>query len=263
MSKYFLHNVGACVLMVVCINFMSAQSKNTIIQPKQYSVKVVETLPHDKGGYTQGLFFDNGQMYESDGQYGTSSFRKIELATGKILRRLNFDAKYFVEGSCVIDGRLYILTWKENKCFVYDINTWKYLGELYNPREGWGITTNGKELILSDGSNKIFFLDPMTFAVKRSIPVTLKGKPIEFINELEMIDGDIWANVYGEDYIIIIDPVSGVIKGTVDCRNILPNALRNGTTDVFNGIAYNPANKAIYVTGKYWPKMYRIEIVAK
>lgn len=263
MSKYLFHIITTLFLSLFFTNVMFSQAKGAVTQPKQYSVKVMETLPHDRGGYTQGLFFHDGQLYESDGQYGTSSFRKVELTTGKILRRLNFDAKYFVEGSCVIDGRLYILTWKENKCFVYDINSFKYLGELYNPREGWGLTTNGKELILSDGSNKLFFLDPMTFAVKKTLSVTLKGKPIEYINELEMINGDIWANVYGEDHIVIIDPVSGIIKGTVDCRNILPGALRNGTTDVLNGIAYNPVTKAIYITGKYWPKMYRIEIVAK
>lgn len=237
-----------------------SQAKAKTQTPQQYKAKVVETLTHDRSAYTQGLFFHNGQLYESTGQYGESSFRKVELKTGKVLRRLNFDPKYFVEGSCVIDNRLYILTWQERKCFVYDIESFKYLGELYNPREGWGLTTDGKELIMSDGSDQLFFLDPMTFTVKKTLKVKLNGKSLPYLNELEMIDGNIWANVYLQDYIAIIDPVSGIVKGTVDCRNLLPASLRDGNTDVLNGIAYNPADKSIYLTGKYWPRMYKIEV---
>lgn len=264
LSDYIIYTVALIFyLMFSNIASSQSQSKGAAKQLKQYSVKIVETLPHDRGGYTQGLFFHNNQLYESTGQYGESSFRKVELKTGKILRRLSFDPKYFVEGSCVIDNRLYILTWKERKCFVYDIDTFKYLGELYNPREGWGLTTNGKELILSDGSDQLFFLDPMTFAVNRTMQVTLKGKALPYLNELEMINGDIWANVYGEDSIVIIDPQSGVVKGVIDCTNMLPAALRDRNTDVLNGIAYNPADQSIYLTGKYWPKMYKIILLEK
>ena len=173
-------------------------------------VKIIETLPHQKNAYTQGLFFHKGELYESTGQYGQSTFRKVELGTGIVLRRLDFDRKYFVEGSCVLDDKLYILTWKENKCFVYDINTWKYLGEFYNPREGWGLTTNGTDLIMSDGSNNLFFLDPLTFVTKKTIKVTLNGRSISNVNELEYINGKIWANVYGDDSIVIIDRKSVV-----------------------------------------------------
>ncbi len=228
-------------------------------QVKRSQVKVLETLPHERNAYTQGLFFHNGQMYESTGQYGQSTFRKVDLKTGKVLRRLDFDNKYFVEGSCVLDGRLYILTWKENKCFVYDIDTWKYLGELYNPREGWGLTTDGTHLIMSDGSDKIFYLDPMTFVVKKTIPVKLNGKSIININELEFIDGKIWANVYGDDNIVIINPSDGNIEQIVDCKDILPYTLMDRNTDVLNGIAYNPKDNSIYITGKYWPRMFKIQ----
>lgn len=230
---------------------------------KEYKLQVVESLPHDRGAYTQGLFFHNGELYESCGQYGSSSFRKVDLKSGKDLRRLNFDAKYFVEGSCVHNGLLYILTWQEHKCFVYDINTFKFLGELYNPREGWGLASNGKELILSDGTTKIFFLDPQTFAVKATREVKLNGRPIPLINELEYINGELWANVYTQDYILIIDPATGNVKGRVDCRGLLPGSLRKPTTDVLNGIAYNPATGDIYLTGKYWPKMYKVKLVEK
>lgn len=261
-DSFRIFSICAVVFILGCL-FMNpafSQAKGKALPPQTHVAKVTETLTHDRSAYTQGLFFHNGQLYESTGQYGESSFRKVELKTGKVLRRLNFDPRYFVEGSCVVDNRLYVLTWKERKCFVYDIESFKYLGELYNPREGWGLTTNGKELIMSDGSDRLFFLDPMTFAVKKTLPVKLNGKPLPYLNELEMIDGDIWANVYFEDYIAIIDPVSGIVKGTVDCRNLLPASLRDGNTDVLNGIAYNPADKSIYLTGKYWPRMYKIEI---
>lgn len=230
---------------------------------KELKVKVVETLPHDKGAYTQGLFFHNGELYESCGQYGSSSFRKVDLKSGKDLRRLNFDERYFVEGSCVHDGLLYILTWQEHKCFVYDINSWKYLGELYNPREGWGLTSNGKDLILSDGTENIYFLDPQTFAVRRSIKVKFNGQPINMINELEYINGEIWANVYTTDYILVINPATGNVKSRINCRGLLPSSLRTPTTDVLNGIAQNPATGEIYLTGKYWPKMYKVQIIEK
>ncbi len=230
---------------------------------KEYKLQVVETLPHDTRSYTQGLFFHNGELYESCGQYGSSSFRKVELRTGKDLRRLNFDSRYFVEGSCTLGDFLYILTWQEHKCFVYDINTFKYLGELYNPREGWGLTTNGKDLILSDGTPHIYFLDPQTFAVRSSRKVTMAGKPLTFLNELEYINGQIWANVYTHDYIVIIDPDTGNVTGRIDCKGLLPNSLRKPTTDVLNGIACNTATGEIYLTGKYWPKMYKVKLVEK
>lgn len=230
---------------------------------KEYKLQVVETLPHDTRSYTQGLFFHNGELYESCGQYGSSSFRKVELRTGKDLRRLNFDSRYFVEGSCTVGDFLYILTWQEHKCFVYDINTFKYLGELYNPREGWGLTTNGKDLILSDGTPYIYFLDPQTFAVRSYKKVTLAGKPLTFLNELEYINGQIWANVYTHDYIVIIDPATGNVTGRIDCKGLLPSSLRTATTDVLNGIACNPATGDIYLTGKYWPKMYKVKLVEK
>lgn len=230
---------------------------------KEYKLQVVESFPHDRGAYTQGLFFHDGELYESCGQYGSSSFRKVDLKSGKDLRRLNFDARYFVEGSCVHNGLLYILTWQEHKCFVYDINTLRFLGELYNPREGWGLTSNGKELILSDGTAKIFFVDPQTFAIKATKEVKLNGRAIPLINELEYINGEIWANVYTQDYILIIDPATGNVKGRVDCKGLLPNSLRKPATDVLNGIAHNPATGDIYLTGKYWPKMYKVKLVDK
>ena len=154
-------------------------------EPARYGIKVTDSYTHDRSAYTQGLFFYRDTLYESCGQYGESSFRKVNLADGRVLRRLNFDSEYFVEGSVVLDGRLYVLTWQEHKCFVYDASSWKYLGELYNFTEGWGLTTDGASLIMSDGSSMLYFLDPMTFLVRKKTEVKLGDKSVRFRNELE------------------------------------------------------------------------------
>ena len=230
---------------------------------KTYGYRVEETLPHDAGSYTQGLFFENGVLYESAGQYGQSSFRQVELKSGRVERRLNFDRRYFAEGSCVLNGRLFVLTWQEHECFVYDFKTWEKLGSFRYQGEGWGLTTDGKQLIMSNGTSEITFRDPQTFQVQRSITVTLRGQKVLYLNELEYIKGEIWANVYGNDQIVRIDPATGQVRGVINLRGILPAQLRTAGTDVLNGIAYDPRSGGIYVTGKYWPKMYRISLVEK
>ena len=258
--KKLIRNIFTAAVVIILSGLMNCSYTQ---QPVNYKLKVVQTLPHDRNAYTQGLFFHDGVLYESCGQYGQSHFKKSDLTTGKSLRRLNFDPQYFVEGSCVVDGRAYILTWQEHKCFVYDINSFNYLGEFRNYTEGWGLTTDGKNLIMSDGSSLLYFIDPMTFAIKSKLNVKLNGNPVMYLNELEYIDGDIWANVYGSDTIMIIDPSSGRVKGCVDCRNLLPRSLYTSTTDVLNGIAYNPVTKSVYLTGKNWPKIYKIELVKR
>jgi Glutamine cyclotransferase len=242
------------LLLLFSVSCSNAQEVRT------YHLKVEETLPHDVSSYTQGLFFYNGELYESAGQYGESSFRKVDLKSGSVLKRENFARKYFNEGACVLDGRLYILTWREQTCFVYDINTWKKLGTLPYTTEGWGLTTDGKSLIMSDGSSKIYFRDPITFQVEREITVTHRGKSVLYLNELEYIKGEIWANVYGSDLILRINPKDGHVNSVINCSGLLPMSLRKPSTDVLNGIAYNEKTGYIYLTGKYWPKMYRITL---
>lgn len=212
---------------------------------------------HDAGSYTQGLFFHNGKLYESAGQYGESSIRIADPATGKILKRRNFGREYFLEGSCVCKGMLYVLTWKEHTCFVCNPETLESVGTLRYAGEGWGLTTDGELLIMSDGSSSITFRDPRSLAVKRSIEVKLDGKNIRFLNELEYIDGEIWANIYCTDYIVRIDPDTGKVNSVIDCSGILPDKLKKNT-DVLNGIAYNPKDKSIHITGKFWPRIYKI-----
>jgi len=237
----------------------SAQSK----VPVSYKAKVTEVLPHDVNAYTQGLFFHEGRLYESSGQYGQSYFREVDLARGTTVRSFNLAAKYFAEGAVVFNERLYLLTWMEREVLVYDIKTFKKLGAFYLPREGWGLTTDGKQLIASDGSAFLYFHDPENFREISRVEVKMNGKKVTALNELEYINGEVWANIYESETIVIINPATGEVRATVDCKGLLPLSLRTSRTDVFNGIAYNPANGHIYVTGKYWPKMYRIELVKK
>ncbi|MBO7191846.1 MAG: glutaminyl-peptide cyclotransferase [Bacteroidales bacterium] len=232
------------------------------VKVKEYSLEVVAEYPHDTDSYTQGLFFHEGQMYESTGVHGKSTFRKVELETGKALERLNFDEQYFVEGSVVFGDDLYILTWESKVAFIYDAETLEYKSTWKYPRQGWGITTDGKQLIASDGSANLFFMDDK-FALDRKQLVTIDGRAVRWLNELEYIDGKIWANVYTTDEIVIINPKNGKVEGVIDCRGLLPDRMRTVQTDVLNGIAYNPETEKIYLTGKNWPKLYEVRLVEK
>jgi glutaminyl-peptide cyclotransferase len=227
---------------------------------KQYKVEVVKEYPHDTGAYTQGLFFDGGRFFESTGQFGESSFREVELATGKVLSKMNFQQKYFGEGSVMLGGNLYILTWLNKVAFVYDAKTLEYKQTYSYPREGWGLTTDGKSLIASDGSARLYFLTP-EFEQERYVDVKMDGRSVRNLNELEYIDGKVWANVYMTDLIVIINPTDGTVEASIDCSGLLPQKLREPRTDVLNGIAQDPATGKIYLTGKYWPRLYEVRLV--
>ena len=229
---------------------------------KEWSLEVVREYPHDRSSYTQGLFFHQGELYESTGEYGSSTLRKVDLESGKALRKLDFSKKYFAEGSVVLDGKLYVLTWLNKVAFVYDAATLKYEKAYSYPREGWGLTSDGKSLIASDGSSKLYFM-AASFRQHRVIDVKMDSRSIKLLNELEWIDGRIWANVYTTDMIVIINPETGEVEGRVDCSGLLPKKLRTPDTDVLNGIAYNPLTGKIYLTGKNWPRLYEVKLVEK
>lgn len=245
-------------IMVLLISLLIALAC-TDAGVKEYRLEVVAEYPHDTGSYTQGLFFHDGQMYESTGLHGKSTFRKVDVETGEALEKLNFDKKYFVEGSVIWNGNLYILTWESRVAFIYDAETLEYKSSWKYPREGWGITTDGKHLIASDGTANLYFMDE-NFAQKKKVLVTIDDRPVRFLNELEYIDGKIWANVYTADEIVIIDPKDGRVEGVIDCRGLLPKELRTPDTDVLNGIAYDEKTGKIYLTGKNWPKIYEIKL---
>ena len=253
----FGHIKLALLAMITLVASSCAQGK-----VRQYKVKVVKEYPHDEMSYTQGLFFQGDKMIETTGQKGESTLRLVDLQTGKALRKLDFDTKYFVEGSIVLDGDIFILTWQNKVAFVYDAKTFEYKRTYSYPREGWGLTTDGKSLIASDGSARLYWMDK-NFRQEKSLTVKLNGRPINQLNELEWINGKIWANVYMTDMILIINPSSGEVEATVDCTGLLPRHLRDEYTDVLNGIAYDPATKKIYLTGKYWKRLYEVELVEK
>lgn len=244
-------------LVVIVLSLFASSCVNAKV--RQYKAQVVAEYPHDRTSYTQGLFFYEGQMYESTGLNGKSTFRKVDIRTGKALFRLNFDRRYFLEGSVEKDGNIFMLTWQNNVAFVYDAKTLKYKKSYSYPREGWGLATDGKSLIASDGSANLYFLDD-DFRTARKVTVRLNGRPVNDLNELEYIDGKIWANVYLTDLIVIVNPADGNVEATVDCSGLLPSRLRYDDTDVLNGIAYNPQNGKIYLTGKNWCRLYEIKL---
>lgn len=244
-------------LVIIVLSLFASSCVNAKV--RQYKAQVVAEYPHDRTSYTQGLFFYEGQMYESTGLNGKSTFRKVDIRTGKALFRLNFDRRYFLEGSVEKDGNIYMLTWQNNVAFVYDAKTLKYKKSYSYPREGWGLATDGKSLIASDGSANLYFLDD-DFRTARKVTVRLNGRPVNDLNELEYIDGKIWANVYLTDLIVIVNPADGNVEATVDCSGLLPSRLRYDDTDVLNGIAYNPQNGKIYLTGKNWCRLYEIKL---
>lgn len=252
-------SIHVTVLAAVAAFLMPLQAAAQI---KSYRAEVVREYPHDVTSYTQGLFFYEGQMYESTGVAGESTFRKVDLETGKALRRLDFSDKYFVEGSVAFGSDLYILTWHNNVAFIYDMNTLEYKSTWTYPREGWGLTTDGNNLVASDGSSTLYFMDG-EFNVQRKVTVRMQGRPMRLLNELEYIDGKIWANVYTSDIILVINPADGNVEATIDCSGLLPKKMRKPDTDVLNGIAYNADDGKVYLTGKNWPRLYEVRIVEK
>jgi len=238
-----------------------AESSPTPDTIPTYSYKIKNSWPHDKRAYTQGLIFLDGILWESTGQYGSSSLRKVELKTGKVLKQISVPQQYFAEGMTVFHNKVFQLTWQEQKGFIYDPVTFQKQGEFTYTGEGWGLTHDGESLIMSDGTNGIRFLDPATLQTKRTISVFDAGEPIEQLNELEYIDGEIYANIYQTERIVRVDPKSGKILGWIDLTGLLKTKERTGAEDVLNGIAYDEVGKRLFVTGKMWPKLFEIEIV--
>ena len=248
------HIISICICVLCSILSCSAKVE-------RYKIEVVKAYPHDTGSYTQGLFWHDGSLYESTGLNGKSTFRKVDLQSGQALTKLPFNKKYFVEGSVILGDKHYILTWTNKVVFIYDADTLEYRSTYSYPREGWGLTTDGKSLISSDGSSRIYFLTP-ELKFERSINVTLNGRAVRYLNELEWIDGRIWANVYTTDTIVIINPDTGIVEATVDCEGLLPERLRTYDTDVLNGIAVDSEGR-IFLTGKNWPELYEVKLVGE
>jgi glutamine cyclotransferase len=228
-----------------------------------YGYEVVNTWPHDTAAYTQGLVYDAGTLLESTGQYGASSLRRVELQTGKVVKRVDVPRQFFGEGMTLLGGKIFQVTWTERKGFVYDPQSFAKLSEFAYDGEGWGLTNDGRSLILSDGTNQLRFLDPETFRTVRTVNVTDAGRPVRELNELEYVRGEIYANVWHTDRIARIDPQTGRVVGWIELKGLISDAERPDTEAVLNGIAYDEAGDRLFVTGKLWPKLFEVRVKPK
>jgi glutaminyl-peptide cyclotransferase len=229
-----------------------------------YAVVVKNTYPHNPQAFTQGLYFKDGFLYESTGLNGQSSIRKVQLESGKVLMQKEIDAEFFGEGITDVGNDIVALTWTSHVGFVFDAKSFRLKQKFSYPGEGWGLASDGKNVFMSDGSAAIRILDPKTLTEVRRIQVSANGKPIERLNELEWVEGELFANVWGTDVIARIDPVSGSVVGWIDLTGLLePSFKKLGPDDVLNGIAYDKARRRLFVTGKHWPKLFEIELVER
>ena len=227
----------------------------------EYTYQIVHVYPHDPQAFTQGLVYQEGVFYEGTGLPHESSVRKVKLETGEVLQKRVVEGDYFGEGIIIWKDRLLELTWQAAKGFIYDLKTFEPKGEFPYPGEGWGLTTDGKRIIMSDGTAQLRFCDPETLRETGRINVTADGQPVTDLNELEWVKGEVFANVWQTDRIARIDPSTGKVTGWIDCRGLLTNGDRGPETDVLNGIAYDAKGDRLFVTGKKWPKMFEVKLV--
>jgi glutamine cyclotransferase len=228
-----------------------------------FEIKIVRVFPHDRQAFTQGLVFHQGFLYEGTGLYGQSGLRQVNLETGKVIKNHRLPGHLFGEGITIWKDQLIQLTWQNRIGLVYQRDSFKVLKTFTYPGEGWGLTHNGKELIISDGSDTLRFWDPSSYKEVRRIKVQDQGRPVVNLNELEYIQGEIWANVFLTDRIVRISPESGRVTGWIDLTGLLSREEQSPQTDVLNGIAYDAQKNRIFVTGKYWPKLFEIKINEK
>ena len=226
-----------------------------------YGFRVLGAFPHDRRAFTQGLVYQDGVLYESTGLYGQSSLRRVELETGRVLRQVTVAPEYFAEGLAIVGTRLIQLTWQSKVGFVYDKETFKRIGTFDYATEGWGLAYNGTHLVMSDGSDTLHLLDPVSLKEVKQIKITAAGEPVTRLNELEFVDGEVWANIWQTDRIARIDLATGSVRSWIDLSGLLGPEDRREPVDVLNGIAYDASGKRLFVTGKLWPRLFQIELV--
>ncbi len=250
----------SCACVWLCAASPNASRAAQEADIPTYGYSVVKDYPHDRGAFTEGLVFWEGQLIEGTGLNGHSALRKVDLETGAVRQEVRLPERYFGEGVAVLGGKIYQLTWLNEHGFIYDLATLKQVGEFTYKGEGWGLTTDGRSLIMSDGTSRIRFLDPDTFQVTRTIEVLARGRPVDQLNELEFVKGEIYANVWKTQFILRIDPASGRVLGTIDLVGILPRSDYERDTDVMNGIAYDERGDRLFVTGKNWPRVFEVRV---
>jgi glutaminyl-peptide cyclotransferase len=247
------------MLVVLCVLTCSGAQAAV----PRFGYEIVHTYPHDPSAFTEGLFYLNGFLYESTGLEEQSTIRKVRLETGEVLQKLDIPGQYFGEGIVNWQGQIISLTWKSQLGFVFDLATFKQQRQFHYKGEGWALTRNDSEIIMSDGTPELRFLDPKTLRETHRVQVTLEGKPISNVNELEWVKGEIYANVWQTDFILRIDPANGQVVGIVNLAGLLKRKdIVPGQTDVLNGIAYDAKGDRLFVTGKNWPKLFEIRLVA-
>ena len=244
---------GGVLVIILNIGQMPTDSGS----PTHYTYQIMKTYPHDTTAFTEGLVFNDGVLYESTGLYNSSSLRQVNLENGVVQDEVLLPNQYFGEGLTVVNGSLVQLTWREKTGFIYNKETFGLLGNFSYSSEGWGLTFNGSDLIMSDGTSKLTFLDPVTFQMVGQVNVYDGNTPVANINELEYVNGDVYANVWLQQNIAIINPQTGMVKGWIDLTGIYQS---NNADDVLNGIAYDSQTDRLFITGKNWPNLYQITI---
>ena len=265
--KRIIASLIVIVFLAACNNDSSSSATETTgvsNEPAVMTYTITNIYPHDTSSFIEGLEWHDGKFLESTGDAyytGKSKLAYVDLKTGKDLQKITLDKKYFGEGTTLLNGKIYQLTYKEKKCFVYDAKTFTKLKEFDYDGEGWGMTNNGKQLIMNNSSDKLYYRDPETFAVKNIVSVTDNNGPVAAINEMEWVDGIIYANVYTKDVILKINPESGKVLAKADFSGMKEKyfAAQAANTDVLNGIAYDSVGKRFFVTGKNWPKMFEVK----
>lgn len=257
--------ISAALLIILFTASVSAQttSRTTSKQTPTYGYEVVEAYPHDENAFTQGLVYHDGFLYEGTGLEGRSSLRKVRLETGEVLQRIDLPYEYFGEGIAIVRDQILELTWKSQVGFVYDLRTFRQLRQFSYPGEGWGLTSNGADVYMSDGTADIRILDAATLREKRRIHVHDGPKPINQLNELEFVEGQILANIWQTNRIARISPQTGEVVGWIDLSGLLSPMYQLQPGAVLNGIAYDSARKRLFVTGKLWPRLFQIRLIAK
>jgi glutamine cyclotransferase len=255
-----------CLISVVFLFLLGSgcQPGTTANKPEatvlKYGYEIVNTWPHDKDAYTQGLVFQGGILLESTGQEGKSSLRRVETETGKVLKKINVPRPYFAEGIAYFKGKIYQLTWQHQLGFIYDAESFEKLGEFSYRGEGWGLTSDRESLIMSDGTNRLRFLNPENFQVNRTISVMDGNAPVGSLNELEYVQGEIYANIWHQERVARIEPQTGRVVGWIDLTGLRSLSDVHDNEAVLNGIAYDESKDRLFVTGKLWPKLFEIRL---
>lgn len=259
--KSFLMALLVSAAVVSCASRSNTGVRRApVVEPVRYGYNVKAVYPHLRSSYTQGLQFVDGVLWEGTGEWGESVLQRVDMESGRAEVLVRLPKNEFGEGITVLGDKVYQLTWTNNTVHIYDLDG-RLLKDVHYSGEGWGLTSDGERLYMSNGTSKIYRVAPDSFRREGSFTVTLRGEPVQYINELEWIDGRIWANVYTTDYVVIINPESGVVEGIVDFSGLLGAGDTDESTDVLNGIACDAATGRIFVTGKRWNKLFEVEIV--